>query len=136
MKEIYDYLRTVGAVTDIFGSSHEDKADETRIYPLTAPDGVDMPYAVYFIVSKGSGYQYTGRMDTQRYIVQVSVYGKKYHGSGQVRSGADAIIQAMDNLHSADNKQGLEASFQEEERLIREEEKGYFHIPLTFAVWK
>lgn len=128
MKEIYDYLKSVESVTDIFGSG-----DNCRIYPLTAPLSADTPYISYFIVSKGSSYQHDGRMGIERYIIQVSVYGNAYHGTGNVRDGADAVITAMDDLSG---QEGLEAAFQEEELLIREEETGYFHIPLTFAVWK
>lgn len=122
MNEIYDYLITLTDITDKVG---------TRIYPITAPADVEDPYLVYFIVSKDSAYQHSGRMALQRYMVQISVYGKVYHGS--VRELADSVIAAMDNLSG---QQGLEGSFQEEETLIREEETGYIHIPLTFAVWK
>lgn len=119
---LFNHLKTVSAVTDIFGSG-----DNIRIYPRTAPDSASNPYAVYFPISKDVTYSYTKREDVKQLMVQYSIFGETY---SQVRDGADAIMEALENCNE------VLMVFHESETLLRDEGSKLFHIPLTVVAWK
>lgn len=119
---LFNHLKTVSAVTDIFGSG-----DNIRIYPRTAPDAASTPYAVYFPISRDVTYSYEKREDAERLMVQYSVFGSTY---SQVRNGADAIMDALEGCPQ------VSMVFHESEILLRDDGSNLFHIPLTVAAWK
>ena len=124
-ENLFNYLSNVSAITAYIGTG-----SSIRLYTRTAPDNIDDPFIVMFVVGRDPSYTYTSHTDLERYTVQISVFGKSYNSSVQPLS--EAVINALDTKATS---YGLNGSFLEAESVSREDDTKLYHIPMTFGIW-
>ena len=127
-EKVFDLITVDAAVEEIFGSG-----DDQRIFPVVASDGVDTPYCVYFMVTRGKKYSYAGNIDLERSQIQFSVYSPLFfnnNGLYGIRESADAITAALETIDDSD----IQKVFQVSEQIFFEVENGKYHAAITALV--
>lgn len=100
----------------------------TKIYPVLAPQKVDLPYCVYLKVSNVRQYSHQGFSNLERVRLQISCFAKTYSTAKDV---AAQVIAAMEAWSAS----SVQAVIPDGEEDLYEEDTETYHIPLDFIVW-
>ena len=96
----------------------------TRVYPLTAPDGVAKPYMTYQRISSNSEHVLSGSSGLTNTRVQIDVYATTY-------AEATSIAAQVDALMSVWSVQNVSISLQD----FYEDQIQLYRISHDYSLW-
>ena len=118
---MYSYLKDYAGLAALVGD---------RIYPVTAPQNVALPYCVYMRVSNVREYSHAGYSTLHRARMQVTCFAESY---AQVKQTAAKVIAALEAWPGAD--ENVLAALHQGERDVYDPSTGIYYVPVDFFVW-
>lgn len=120
-EDLYSQLSTYEGLTALV---------KTRIYPLVAPQTVQVPFCVYTKISNERQYSHGGFSNLERVRMQVSCYAETYAGTRAVVAQVIAAIAAWPAVNAK-----VQAALQENEVDFYDDGTQLYHLPVDFFIW-
>lgn len=123
LEKVRNELVASSAVADLLG------AVNPRIYPLTAPQGCETPFAVITVVSDVPQNTFTGEVSERLRDarVQVDCYASRYLDAHAVATAVDGVVAALRRPDLCATREGA--------RDLYDDEATLFRVSLDFSVW-
>jgi len=105
-----------------------------RIYYVKAPQDVEVPYVMFFVVSSVREHDHDGASHLASARFQFSIFAQTYHEAKRITEQIQSVLQAFSGTIGGVGGVYVSGSFHQNEVDFWEEDTGLYHVACDYSI--